>query len=113
MLGSNLVRELLRRKHHVRVLVRKNSNLRSIKNLNIELYEGDITDLNSFYEGCKGYDYVIHAAAKTPGQSIHYTNYIETNVKGTQNKHEIFIFLHFQSLLRLKMAAHPCVARKP
>jgi dihydroflavonol-4-reductase len=85
LLGSNIIRELLRRKHHVRVLVRKNSNLCTIKNLDIELYEGDLSDANKLYEGCKGFDFVIHAAAKTPGQHIHYSNYMETNVKGTQN----------------------------
>ena len=85
LLGANLIRELLRRGHQVRALARKGSNLRGIRGLDIELYEGDLSDKQNLYEGCKGFDYVIHAAAQTPGNFTNFTDYIGPNIIGTQN----------------------------
>jgi len=85
LLGANLIRELLSRGHQVRALARKGSNLRGIQGLDVELYEGDLSDSQNLYEGCKGFDYVIHAAAQSPGRFANFTDYIGTNVIGTQN----------------------------
>jgi dihydroflavonol-4-reductase len=85
LLGANLIRELLHRGHQVRALARKRSNLKGIKGLDIELYEGDLSDKQNLYEACKGFDYVIHAAAQTPGSFTNFTDYIRTNLTGTQN----------------------------
>jgi dihydroflavonol-4-reductase len=85
LLGANFIRELLRRGHQVRALARKGSNLRGIRGLDIELYEGDLSDKQNLYEGCKGYDYVIHAAAQNSGNFTNFTNYIGPNINGTQN----------------------------
>ena len=85
LLGANIIRELLCRGHHVRALVRQGSDLRGIKGLNVELYVGDLSDEQNLYEGCKGFDYVIHAAAQTPGCFTNFSDFIDTNIKGTQN----------------------------
>ncbi len=85
LLGANLIRELLRRGHQVRALARKGSNLKGIRRLDIELYEGDLFDKQNLYEGCKGFDYVIHAAAQTPGSFTNFKDFIRTNLSGTQN----------------------------
>jgi dihydroflavonol-4-reductase len=85
LLGANLIRELIQRGHHVRALVRKGSDLRSIHGLDIELYEGDLSDEQSLYKGCRGFDHIIHAAAQTPGYNTNLSEFITTNIKGTQN----------------------------
>jgi dihydroflavonol-4-reductase len=85
LLGANLIRELIQRGHQVRALVRNRSDLRGIQGLDVELYEGDLSDSQKLYEGCKGFDYVIHAAAKPPGNFTNLSNYISVNIIGTQN----------------------------
>jgi len=85
LLGANVIRELLSRGHEVRALVRKGSDLSVIRGLDIELFEGDLSDEQSLYEGCKGFDYVIHAAALTPGFSTDFSELAKVNIRGTQN----------------------------
>jgi dihydroflavonol-4-reductase len=85
LLGANLIRELLRCGHQVRALVRKGSDFNGIRGLDIDLYEGDLSDIQNLYEGCKGFDYVIHAAAQTPGNFTNFTDYFGPNLIGTQN----------------------------
>jgi len=65
LLGSHVVRELLKRDYAVRVLVRENSDLRALKNLDVEYIIGHVTAKNDVYEAVKGCSYVIHAAART------------------------------------------------
>jgi len=85
LLGANLIRELLRRGHQVRALIRSGTDLSGIQGLDIEFYEGDLLDEQSLYKGCMGFDYIIHAAAQTPGSSNRSTDFLETNFMGTQN----------------------------
>ena len=85
LLGANLIRELFRRGYQVRALVRRGSDLRGIQDLDIELYEGDLSDEQNLYQGCKGFDYVIHAAALTPGFLTNFSDYLVANIRGTQN----------------------------
>jgi len=85
LLGANIIRELRYRGHEVRALIRKESDLSAIRGLDIELYEGNLSDEQSLYEGCKGFDYVIHAAALTPCSCQDFLGFININVKGTQN----------------------------
>jgi dihydroflavonol-4-reductase len=85
LLGANLIRELLSRNYDVRALVRRGSDLRGIRDLNVELYEGDLSEEQSLYEGCKGFDYVIHSAAQTPGSITDFSEYIVANIRGTQH----------------------------
>jgi len=67
-IGSNLVERLLNQKNKVTVL--DNFSTGSKKNIqpflgqtNFRLLEGDIRDLKSCNEACKGMDYVFHQAA--------------------------------------------------
>lgn len=67
-IGSNIVDELLRRRHEVTVLddfsSGKEENLaEALKK--IRLVRGDICDLEAAREACEGTDYVLHLAART------------------------------------------------
>jgi nucleoside-diphosphate-sugar epimerase len=67
-IGSNMVDELVRRGHDVRVLDDLSSgheeNLAGVRN-KIEFRHGSITDLNTLQSACRDVDYVIHLAART------------------------------------------------
>jgi len=65
LLGSHVVRELLKSDFAVRVLVRKNSDLRALTNLDIEYFSGQVTSEKDVFEAVKGCNYVVHAAART------------------------------------------------
>jgi dihydroflavonol-4-reductase len=86
LLGANVVRELLSRKHQVRVLVRKGSDLKTLEGLNIEFFFGDLLDdRQTLQEACTGCDYVIHAGGKTAGRQTKFSDFAGINIKGTQN----------------------------
>lgn len=85
IVGSNLVRTLLRASYEVRVLVRPTSDLRSLEGLAIELYEGDVLEPATLVPAAKGCTFVFHAAAvfaywgHTPGDQR------DLAVRGTRN----------------------------
>ncbi len=61
-IGANLVRLLLQKGYEVRALVRPESNLENLKNLEIEKIEGCLTDSN-LYQSLKGCQVLFHCAA--------------------------------------------------
>ncbi|MBU4376411.1 MAG: SDR family oxidoreductase [Candidatus Omnitrophica bacterium] len=89
-IGSNIVEELAKRNHKVRVLdnfiTGKRENLAPFLK-NIELIEGDIRDINAVRKSVKGIDYVLHQAAlRSVPKSVDnpvLTN--DINVNGTLN----------------------------
>ncbi len=98
--GQNVVRELLNNGYKVRAMHRKNSNISSIKDLNVELIEGDLIDKDSLDKACDGVDYVFSIAglfrqAKFPDEM-----YYKVNVDGIRNlleasiKHNVKRFIH-------------------
>jgi dihydroflavonol-4-reductase len=85
LLGSNLVRELLRRGHQVRVLVRQGANLTTLTGLDIEFFYGDILEERKLTEACRGCDFVIHSAGRLAGNQTKFSDFAATNIRGTQN----------------------------
>ncbi len=89
-IGSNLCIELLRRGYEVAILdnffTGKRENLREIET-EIEIYEGDILDLNFVKEVVKGVDYILHQAAlpSVPRSLQDPVTTNDINVKGTLN----------------------------
>ena len=82
-LGNVLVKKLLERGRRVRALVRSTSDLQSLKDLDIELFTGDINDIDSLRRAFNGAEYVYHLAAiisLMPGNRnfIHKINYLCT-----------------------------------
>lgn len=62
-IGCNTVRELLRSGYAIKALVRKNSDLRGLKGLKIEIVEGDVLDEQSLIKGSKDCEAIVHHAA--------------------------------------------------
>ena len=65
LLGSNLIRLLLKRGYEVNVLIHPSSKSKSLDGLDIGKYYGDILKIESMEEAFKSVDAVIHIAALT------------------------------------------------
>ena len=85
IVGSNLVRALLRASHEVRVLVRPVSDARSLQNLPIERCEGDVLDPSSLLAAVKGRSLIFHAAAVFSYWGISADEQRELAEHGTRN----------------------------
>lgn len=89
-IGSNIVDELVRRRHNVTVLddlsAGKESNLESVRS-EVTLQLGSITDFAAVQQACQGADYVIHLAARTsvPKSVIDPLETNSINIDGTLN----------------------------
>jgi dihydroflavonol-4-reductase len=82
-LGNVLVKKLLEKGHNVRAFVRNTSDIKSLKSLDIELFKGDISELDSLRSAFKGVENVYHLAgiiSLMPGDRdlIHKINFIST-----------------------------------
>lgn len=84
LLASNLVRELLQSGFEVRGMVRENSNLLSLKHVDVELIKGEIANPDDIRKAFAGCEAVVHAAANTSQWPTHYKAYKKTNVDATQ-----------------------------
>jgi dihydroflavonol-4-reductase len=62
-LGASIVRELLNDGSEVRVLARPGSDRRNLEGLDIEIWEGDLSDRGSLIKGLAGCQTLFHAAA--------------------------------------------------
>ncbi len=85
MLGSNTVRELLRRSYKVRAYIKDERYIKSLEGLDIERIYGDILDFEKLNTAMHGCQVVIHAAADTsiwPSKSRQVRN---VNFLGTRN----------------------------
>jgi dihydroflavonol-4-reductase len=82
-IGSHLVERLIEKGHDVRCFVRKSSNLRWLKDLKVELFNGSFYDESSLKEAVSGIDSIYHIAgavmAKTP------QGYFQSNQIATKN----------------------------
>ncbi len=87
-IGSNIARKLIDQGHEVTGIVRKTSDQRFLKDLDVKLFYGDITDRESLVEPMKGVDVVIHVAALASDWG-HYDLFYKINVEGTKNVAEI------------------------
>ncbi|MEO0071083.1 MAG: NAD-dependent epimerase/dehydratase family protein [candidate division WOR-3 bacterium] len=81
-IGSHLCEGLLANGYEVRALVRKTSDLRWIKHLNMELVYGDITDEGSLIPAVDGIEIVFHTAAVVRPKRVE--EFIRVNQEGTE-----------------------------
>ena len=94
-IGSHLTEELVKKGYQVRAFVYYNSfnNWGWLDTLpkeimkNIEVFQGDIRDLNGVEEAVKGVDAVFHLAALIAIPFSYHSpdTYVDTNIKGTLN----------------------------
>ena len=85
LLASNLVRELINSGYEVRAMVRENSNLLSLKKVDVEIFKGEITNQQDVRRAFAGCEVVVHAAANTNQWPTNYEAYRKTNVDATQS----------------------------
>ncbi|MFH1074967.1 MAG: NAD-dependent epimerase/dehydratase family protein [Candidatus Firestonebacteria bacterium] len=79
--GSFLIERLLQEGAKVKCLVRKTSNLRWLRDLNVELVYGDVTHVKSFQANLKDVDFIFHIAALK--HSAKESDYKKNNVIAT------------------------------
>ncbi len=89
--GSHLCKELVENGYEVHALHRKTSNLENIKDLNIKLCEGDITDIDSISKYFNGIDIVFHIAALFREAKHTDETYKLVNIEGVRNVFEAAI----------------------
>jgi len=83
-IGASIVRELLKDGCEVRVLARPGSDRRNLEGLDVDIWEGDLSDRGSLIRGLSGCQTLFHAAAdyrlwtRTPASMY------EVNVGGTR-----------------------------
>jgi dihydroflavonol-4-reductase len=87
LVGSFIIRQLLKKGHSIKALVRANSDLSLIHDIlpQIELIEGDILDYPLLEETLAGVDKVVHAAAIVSFVPGHEQQMLKVNVEGTAN----------------------------
>jgi nucleoside-diphosphate-sugar epimerase len=83
-IGSNLIRELLKKNYRVKALTRRCSNLRFISRYDIEIIKGDVRNLEEVENAMKGCDTVIHTAALARDWGRK-KDFYDINVEGTEN----------------------------
>ncbi|MBC8526959.1 MAG: NAD(P)-dependent oxidoreductase [Candidatus Cloacimonetes bacterium] len=81
--GCNLVRMLMSKGYDVTCLVRKTSNLSSLKNLSVRFEYANFNSIDSLKKSCNGQEYIFHLAAKVKEKSK--KKYFEINLDGTIN----------------------------
>lgn len=82
--GSHLVKALEQRGDTVVGLVRQSSNLSRLKNINIHLVYGDITDRDALKTAMEGVEVVFHTAAYVELGLVDAAQMEQINVEGTR-----------------------------
>ena len=82
LLGHNVVFELLKQQYSVRILVRSTKNIHFYLE-KIEVFEGNFTDYKTLKQAASGCGAIIHIAAVTATNLLHYEDYRIINVDGS------------------------------
>jgi len=104
-LGSWVTKKLIEDGHAVSVLVRKNSDLTELKNLNCQYLYGDVTDADSLQTAFKNTEYVFHLAGLIEYKKSQRSRMEKVNVQGTQNvihaviKNNVTKLIHLSSVV--------------
>lgn len=84
LLGHHVVFELLKRNHSVRIIVRSTTNIYFDLN-SVEVFVGNFTSYEQFKQAAIGCDAIIHTAAVTATDLLHYDDYQKINTSGAKN----------------------------
>lgn len=86
LIGSSVVRELLRDGREVRAMVRPGGDRRNIEGLDMEVVEGDLLDVDSLFRALKGCEKLYQLAAVYAQWHPRGGDYIrKVNIEGTRN----------------------------
>jgi dihydroflavonol-4-reductase len=85
MLGTNVVLELLKRKHELVCLVHPSSKSNTLKDLPVSIVKGDILNVSSFESYLSDCNYVVHIAASTSVWPRRNEMVNRVNIEGTRN----------------------------
>jgi len=84
-IGANLVHELVARGHHVKALLRPESDAHGLYGVDFQRVTGDILDRKVLDRETAGCDWCFHVAATYQLWMRNYAPMYETNVEGTRN----------------------------
>jgi len=99
MLGSNLVRLLLKKEHEVSVLLHPASNSKTLDGLTIRRYSGDILTPETLIAPFAENEAVIHAAASTSIWPSRSETVRRINIDGTRNMIEAALNHNIQRMI--------------
>lgn len=103
-IGSHIVEKLTKAGHNCKGLVRKTSDLAFIKDFNIELVYGDISDIELLKKYIGNSEIVIHIAAFASDWGP-YKKFYDSNVAGTQNVAKAAAECHVKRLVDISTTA--------
>ena len=83
-IGSHIVEIFLEKGHEIICVVRKSSKIDNLKNIDVKIVYGDITDKGSIFTYFEDIDFVIHNASLVKDWG-NWETFYNTNVLGTQN----------------------------
>lgn len=84
LLGHHVVMQLQQQQHEISIILRGERDLYFDKT-GIGIYNGTFTDYNSLKKAAEGCDAIIHIAAVTATDLLHYEDYSSVNTKGAAN----------------------------
>jgi dihydroflavonol-4-reductase len=85
LLGSNLVRELLKRGHQLRAFVQPGRQQKTLAGLTFEKFPGNLLNAEEVLKSTEGCDAVIHCAANTSVWPTRSESINKVNIEGTKN----------------------------
>ncbi len=83
--GHHLTASLIKDGYEVRALVRNAVQASALKELGVEIREGDLLDRNETRSAVKGCDGVFHLAAQMLKSGVSKSTYFQANVQATQS----------------------------
>jgi len=98
LLGHHVVMELVRRKHTVTIIVR-NTNAIYFDINSVTVFIGNFSEYNVLLNAAQGCDAIIHIAAVTSTNLLHYSDYSKINVDGTKAVIRVIDTLNISNLV--------------
>ena len=103
LLGHHIVFELLRRKHQVVIIVRSKRNIHFDLN-SVEVHTGNFTDYERLTLAAQSCDAIIHTAAVTANNLLHYEDYQKINSVGASFIVKVADALNIQNIVFVSTA---------
>lgn len=104
MLGSNTVRELLKRGYEVKVFLQKRRNVNTLDGLNVDRSYGSILSADDLNAEMKGCEIAIHIAANTTIWPSRAKIIRDVNIEGTRNCIEAALLNKIKKLIYIGTA---------